>query len=62
MAELKAILLITAFVALTLLLGFVLLFVVVKIIMADEINSNDFLSDFYDREENENSDEKRVGY
>ncbi len=39
-----------------------LLYIAVKIIMADEINSNDFLSDFYDREENENSDEKRVGY
>ena len=54
MEDLKAILLITAFVILTLLLGGVLLIVVVEIMMADEINSNDFLSDFYDR--NDNSD------
>ncbi len=57
MAELKAILLITAFVILTtLLLGGVLLFVVVEIMMADEINSNDFLSDFYDRNDNSDDD------
>lgn len=56
MAELKAILLIMAFVTLTLLLGGVLLIVVVKIMMADEINSNDFLSDFYDRNDNSDDD------
>lgn len=56
MTELKAILLITAFVILTLLLGGVLLIVVVEIMMADEINSNDFLSDFYDRNDNSDDD------
>lgn len=56
MAELKAILLITALVILTLLLGGVLLIVVVEIMMADEINSNDFLSDFYDRNDNSDND------
>lgn len=56
MAELKAILLIMAFVILILLLGGVLLIVVVEIMMADEINSNDFLSDFYDRNDNSDND------
>lgn len=56
MAELKAILLIMAFVILTLLLGGVLLIVVVKIMMADEINSDNFLSDFYDRNDNSDDD------
>lgn len=56
MEDLKALFVVATFVAGTILVGCLLLYIAVKIMMADEINKDYFLSDFYDREENESSD------
>ena len=56
MEDLKALFVVAAFVAGTILVGCLLLYIAVKIVMADEINSNDFLSDFHDKNDNSDDD------
>lgn len=56
MEDLKALFVVAAFVAGTILVGCLLLYIAVKIMMADEINKDYFLSDFYDRNDNSDDD------